>query len=66
MLDPKLGRSLEGDLGRSREDITGGVGSDPRIGNMLVQGCTNGGLRIEAQSGNRVDSTEGLEIGDWS
>ena len=28
-----------------------GVGSDPKIGNMLVQGCTNGGLRIESRSG---------------
>ena len=27
-----------------------GVGSDLRIGNMLVQGCTNGGLGIESRS----------------
>ena len=28
-----------------------GVGSDLKIGNVLVQGCTNGGLSIESWSG---------------
>ena len=31
-----------------------GVGSDPKIGNVLVQGCTNGGLRIESRSGGQM------------
>ena len=41
----------------------GGVGSDPRIGNMLVQGRTNGGLRIKSQSRIGVGPMDGLEFG---
>ena len=44
----------------------GRVGSDPRIGNVLVQGRTNGGLRIESQSRIRVGPMDGPEIGDRS
>ena len=40
----------------------GGVGSDPKIGNVLVQGCTNGGLGIESRSGG----SDVPEIGDRS
>ena len=49
-----------------RGDIMGGLGSDPRIGNMLVQGCTNGGLGIESQSRIGVGPMDGPEFGDWS
>ena len=44
----------------------GGLGSDPRIGNVLVQGRTNGGLGIESQSRIGVGPMDGPEFGDWS
>ena len=44
----------------------GGVGSDPKIGNVLVQGCTNGGLRSESQSEVRCTRVQRLELMLWS
>ena len=44
----------------------GRVGSDLKIGNVLMQGRTNGGLRIESRSRIRVGPMDGLEFGVWS
>ena len=44
----------------------GGVGSDLKIGNVLVQGRTNGGLRIESWSRIRVGPMDGPEFRDRS
>ena len=44
----------------------GGVGSDLRIRNVLVQGHTNGGLGIEAWNRIGVGPIYGPELGDRS
>ena len=43
-----------------------GVGSDLKIGNVLVQGHTNGELGVESRSGIGVGPMDGLEFGDQS